>query len=206
MLRFSRGIRKYFGDVFLKNVCLVQVKILHLQWNKETMEGNGKRSLLYCRYMNLEQKAAGIKSLVEHLIAADKDVFLIEVRLKPGNSIQVFVDADAGLPLSKCVAYNRALYKKIEEAGIFKDGDFSLEVSSPGLDEPLKLERQYFKNIGRSVEVVLKDGGKITGKLLAAGAEIVVEETRGKGKKQEVQQHVLSFDQIKSTKIQIVFN
>jgi ribosome maturation factor RimP len=192
--------------MILKIVCSVSGKILHLQRNKETIEGNGKRSLLYCRYMNLEQKAAGIKDLAEQLIAADKNVFLVDVKLKPGNNIQVFVDADAGLPLSKCVEYNRVLYKQLDESGMFADGDFSLEVSSPGLDEPLKLERQYLKNIGRNVEVVLKDGGKITGKLLSAGAEIIVEETRGKGKKQEVLQHALSFDQIKSTKIQIVFN
>ena len=56
------------------------------------------------------------------------------------------------------------------------------------------------------VEVVLKDGRKVEGKLLSAGTDVVVEETKGKGKKQEVLQHSLLFDDIKSTKIQIVFN
>jgi ribosome maturation factor RimP len=73
------------------------------------------------------------------------------------------------------------------------------------LDEPLKLPRQYQKNIGRAVEVVLKDGRKISGKLLAAEPDIIVEETKGKGKKQETVQHTFSLDQIKTTKIQIVF-
>jgi ribosome maturation factor RimP len=156
--------------------------------------------------MNIEQKAAKIKQLAEEVISRDPDSFLVDVKLKPGNNIQVFADADAGLPLSRCIAYNKALYKLIEEATLFNEGDFELEVSSPGLEEPLKLNRQYQKNIGRLVEVVLKDGRKITGKLLSAMDEIVVEETKGKGKKQEVLKHMLLFDDIKSTKIQIVFN
>ncbi len=156
--------------------------------------------------MNIEQKTAKIKQLTEELISKDPDCFVVDVKLKPGNNIQVFVDADAGLPLGRCIGYNKALYKQIEQAALFNEGDFELEVSSPGLEEPLKLNRQYQKNIGRLVEVVLKDGRKITGKLLAAGNEVVVEETKGKGKKQEVLQHTLLFDDIKSTKIQIVFN
>jgi ribosome maturation factor RimP len=78
-------------------------------------------------------------------------------------------------------------------------------VSSPGLDEPLKMPRQYQKNIGRAVEIVLKDGRKVTGKLLAAEPAVLIEETKGKGKKQEIVQHTIPLDQIKTTKIQIVF-
>lgn len=156
--------------------------------------------------MNIEQKAARIRQFVEEIISKDPDCFLVDVKLNPGNNIQVFVDADAGLPLSRCIAYNRALYKQIEEAALFQDGDFALEISSPGLEEPLKLSRQYKKNIGRLVEVILKDGRKIEGKLLSAADQVVVEETKGKGKKQEILQHTLLFDDIKSTKIQIVFN
>lgn len=182
------------------------VIVVSLRRIKETVEGNDKRSLLYFNYMNIDQKAARIKAFVEEIISKDPDCFLIDVKLKPGNNIQVFIDADAGLSLSRCIAYNRALYKQIEEAALFNEGDFALEVSSPGLEEPLKLNRQYQKSIGRLVEVVLKDGRKIEGKLLIAGNQIVVEETKGKGKKQEILQHTLLFDDIKSTKIQIVFN
>lgn len=156
--------------------------------------------------MNIEQKTTKIRELAEAVILPDTDCFLVDVKLKPGNNIQVFVDADAGLPLSRCISYNKAIYKLIEEANLFAEGDFELEVSSPGLEEPLKLSRQYQKNLGRLVEVVLKDGRKIAGKLIGAGEQVQVEETKGKGKKQEVLQHTLSFDDIKSTKIQIVFN
>jgi ribosome maturation factor RimP len=118
----------------------------------------------------------------------------------------VFIDGDKGISIEKLVQYNRKLYKEIEETNMFPNGDFSLEVSSPGLDEPLKLFRQYVKNIGRFVEVTEIDGSKKEGKLISAAKnEIVVEETKGKGKKQEITQHTIPFENIKTTKIQIKF-
>jgi ribosome maturation factor RimP len=101
---------------------------------------------------------------------------------------------------------NRKMYKQIEELGLYPDGDFSLEVSSPGLDEPLKLHRQYLKNLGRTVEVVRADGTKTEGVLKDVGeASVVVEEVRGKSKKKETVSHMIPFEQIKTTKIQVTF-
>ena len=69
----------------------------------------------------------------------------------------------------------------IEEAAIYPEGDFSLEVSSPGITEPLKLQRQYTKNIGRDVEIVFKDGTTKEGTLLeVAEADIILEHKEGK--------------------------
>lgn len=140
------------------------------------------------------------------LLAEDPGYFLVEVKINPTNNIKVFLDADTGVSIDKCVKYNRALYKLVEESGIFPDGNFSLEVSSPGLDEPLKLIRQYIKNTGRNVEVLLQDGSKVEGKLMAVtDAAIQVEEVKGKNKKQEVLEHTIRIDNIKTTKIQIQF-
>ena len=144
--------------------------------------------------------------MIGTIIAGDSHYFLVEVKIRPTNNIQVFLDGDAGIPIEKCVTYNRQLYKMIEETGLFPADDFSLEVSSPGLDEPLRLLRQYRKNIGRKVEVLLKDGVKTEGVLKAVtDTSIDVEETRGKAKKKEIIQHNFPFESIKSTKIQIVF-
>ena len=89
----------------------------------------------------------------------------------------------------------------MEESSFFPNGDFSLEVSSPGLDEPLKLHRQYLKNIGRFVEVTGNDGIKKEGKLLTVTEEeIIVEEEKGKGKKKEIVQHTIPFDKYKNNK------
>jgi ribosome maturation factor RimP len=156
--------------------------------------------------MSIEDQIQALEQKVEQLIRDEPGVFLVEIRIKPANNVKVFIDADTGVSIEKLVQYNRRLYKDIDENGFFPGGDFSLEVSSPGLDEPLKLKRQYLKNIGRYVEVLKTDDSTTEGKLLSATEiEIVVEEEKGKNKKKEIINHIIPFDNIKSTKIQIKF-
>jgi len=144
--------------------------------------------------------------MMQALLAGEPLYFLVEVRIKPTNNIKVFLDGDQGISIEKCVQYNRALYKQLEESGLFPGDDFSLEVSSPGLDEPLKSLRQYKKNIGRQVEILLQDGSKKEGRLIEVSEDgIIMEETKGRNKKKEVISHAFLFDNIKTTKIQIVF-
>ncbi|MEK7224285.1 MAG: ribosome maturation factor [Bacteroidota bacterium] len=169
-------------------------------------EGDEVRSLLLLGPMNTESQIQAIEQKIKVLIGTEPDLFLVEVRIKPTNNIKVFIDGDNGVSIERLVQYNRRLYKEIEENNMYPNGDFSLEVSSPGLDEPLKLYRQYVKNTGRAVEVIKKDGIKAEGKLVSvAETAIQLEEQRGKGKKMETVQHTISFDDIKTTKIQIKF-
>ena len=154
--------------------------------------------------MNIDSQIQAIEQKVMALIDPDPENFLVEVKIRPGNNIKIFVDADRGMSIDKLAQYNRNLYRQIEESGLFPNNDFSLEISSPGLDEPLKLRRQYLKNIGRYVEIVLKSGIKTEGKLMnATDEEVVIEEEKGNKKKKEIIQHSLSYDDIKTTKIQI---
>ena len=156
--------------------------------------------------MNEEAQIKEIELRIKNLIQADPAVFLVEVRIKPVNNIKVFIDGDQGVSIEKLVQYNRRLYKQLEEENLYPEGDFSLEISSPGLDEPLKLNRQYSKNIGRFVEVTDLNDVKREGKLISASdGEIVIEEIKGKGKKMETVQHTIPFSEIKTTKIQIKF-
>lgn len=151
--------------------------------------------------------------MVATMLEGNEDYFLVDLRIRPGNSIKIILDADSGVTIDKCVDYNRYLYKQLEASGLFPDGDFSLEVSSAGIDEPLKFDRQYKKNIGRQVEVVLKDGTRREGKLAAADETgLTLEETKGAqpgakptGKKKEVIVHNIPFSDIKTTKVQVVF-
>jgi ribosome maturation factor RimP len=163
--------------------------------------------------MTIDEQIRIIEQKVEKLIRDEPEVFLVEVRIKPTNNIKVFVDADHGMSIETLVQYNRKLYKELEESAFFPNGDFSLELSSPGLTEPIKLHRQYLKNIGRNVEVTMKDGVKTEGKLVAvSGERVVIEEMKGKtvhgrptGKKNEIVTHTIAFDNIKTTTIQIKF-
>jgi ribosome maturation factor RimP len=156
--------------------------------------------------MQLETQIQAIEQKINTLLEAHPTHFLVDVWVKPTNNIKVFIDADEGVNLSNLIEYNRKLYKDLEESGMYPDGNFSLEVSSPGLDEPLKKRRQYKKNIGRFVDITLVDGTKKEGKLLEATEDsVLIEWEEGKGKKKETKQESILFDQIKTTKIQIKF-
>lgn len=147
-----------------------------------------------------------IKNLLNPLLEAEPGDFLVSIRIKPVNNIKIFIDSDTGMSIEKCVKYNRALYAIIEEKGMFEDGNFSLEISSPGVDEPLRLHRQYLKNIGRNVLVTFEDATEKEGKLLAVtDSDIIIEQKTGKGKKAETKQFVIPFENIKSTTVQIQF-
>ncbi|MCB9047397.1 MAG: ribosome maturation factor [Chitinophagales bacterium] len=130
------------------------------------------------------------------------DMFIVNIKNKATNNIKLYIDADGGMSISKCAEVNRKLYKLIEESEMFPDGDFSLEVSSPGVDEPLVSERQYKKNIGRKVLVTLQDGTEREGKMTQAGAEEIVLEVPVP-KKKEVTIVNIPISDIKKTVVQI---
>lgn len=147
-----------------------------------------------------------IEKLINELLSVEPEYFLIEIKLKPTNNIKVYIDGDKGISIEKCVWFNRLLYKKIDESALFPAGDFSLEISSPGVDKPLKLFRQYAKNIGRNIEIAFNDGSTKEGKLLqVTNNDIIIEQITGKGKKTEKQQLVIPFSNIKTTTVQIQF-
>lgn len=144
--------------------------------------------------------------MLNSILAEEPEYFLVSVRIKPTNNIKVFIDGDNGITIEKCVRFNRKLYKLIGETGMYPEGEFSLELSSPGVDEPLKMHRQYLKNIGREVEVIFADDTRKQGKLLAVTeADIIIGHTEGKNKKAVTQQLVIPFNNIKSTTVQIKF-
>ena len=147
-----------------------------------------------------------IENLVAQLLLETEDIFLVSVKVKPTNNIKVYLDADSGLSIDRCVKINRQMYRFIEENAWYPDGNFSLEVSSPGIDEPLQLNRQYKKNIGRRVEVTTHDETKQEGKLLTVSEEtMTIEYMEGKNKKAVIVTKEIPFDQVKQTIVLIAF-
>ena len=154
--------------------------------------------------MTQDTQILAVEKLVEPLLK--DDIFLVYIKIKPTNNYKIYLDADSGLGIEKCIKINRALYKIMEEMGMYPDGDFSLEVSSPGLDEPLKLLRQYKKNVGRDIEVVTNNDMKKEGKLTTVTEEkITIEYTEGKGRKAVLKTDEINLIDIKQTKVQIKF-
>ena len=155
-------------------------------------------------FVNITMDAVTFVSQKIEELCADSALFLIDVKVQPTNNIKVYMDGDQGINIEACTKLNRSLYKAIEEEGLFPEGDFSLEVSSPGVDEPLKQLRQYHKNVGRSVEVTKNDQTKELGILKAVNEEaITLEKTLGK--KKEILLSEIPFSDIKKTIVQITF-
>lgn len=158
-----------------------------------------------------------LENMIHVLLEEMPGYFLVQVRIKPTNNIKVFLDGDSGITIETCIKINRRLYTIIEEQQVFPDGDFSLEVSSPGVGEPLLKKRQYLRNIGRQVRVEAVAGSSLVsgadgmvneleGELKSVDdAGIEVEVTSGKGKKMLVKQYPILFNNIKSTSVQIKF-
>lgn len=154
----------------------------------------------------MEERIQQIETLISQILADEPTYFLVSVKIKPANNIKVFFDGDEGISIEKCVKFNRALYKMIEEKAWYPEGDFSLEISSAGIGEPLLLHRQYLKNVGRDLEIVFTDDSVKIGTLVAVTAEdILIQSTEGKGKKAVTQQLLIPFNNIKSTTVQIKF-
>lgn len=145
-----------------------------------------------------------IKLLTEQLLT-DTDMFVVQIKIKPTNNVKVYLDADDGLSISKSAAVNRKLYALLESEQLFPDGDFSLEVSSPGIDEPLKSIRQYKKNIGRTLAVTTADGTEKTGVLKEMDDERLVLEVRISPKKKETAPVEIALADITKAVVQVVF-
>jgi ribosome maturation factor RimP len=147
-----------------------------------------------------------IEEFVKNFITESKDLFVVDIKIAPGNKVTVLLDGDKGVTIDNCTVINRALYKFIEEKAVFGNSNFSLEVSSFGVDTPLQLLRQYKKNIGRNIEVILNDGTKKEGMLTEVNEdEIKIEQKTGKGNKMAKQTTTILFNQIKHTTVLVTF-
>lgn len=112
-----------------------------------------------------------IQQTIENIIqTANPDVYIVEMKLhKGGRSVLLIrVDTDNGVKLEECIDLNRKVGKYLEDADIF-DFEYNLEVTSPGVGEPLLLPRQYLKEIGHRLRVILSaDASVIEGTLASA--------------------------------------
>lgn len=155
-----------------------------------------------------EAALTGIENFLNRYISKWPDIFLVDLRMVHGaNKITVLLDGDSGINIDKCAEVNRALYKFVEEDNVFNGENFSMEVSSPGIDRPLKLLRQYARNVGRNIEVTKKDMTKVTGKLLKAGeSEVCIEREVKQTKKQTEKIEVnIPFSDISQVKVLVTF-
>lgn len=153
--------------------------------------------------MGIEKR---VTELVEEKIADRPDLFLVDVKMHSNGKLIIHVDGDQGINIQDCAAISRHVGYHLEEENAIENA-YNLEVSSPGIDTPLRLLRQYQKNIGRSVTLKMMDGSKREGVLLAASEnELSLSETiKEKGKKATQVETKIPLEQIIETKVLISF-
>lgn len=145
------------------------------------------------------------KKLIEEKVIeflGEGDLFLVEVKVSKNNNINIFIDGDNGVRIQDCIE----LSKKLEECLDRETEDFELNVSSFGLEEALQLQRQYVKNIGRSLQVETEETS-VTGKLIEANEESFTIELNPKGKKAKESEKTKTYkySEIKTAKVVISF-
>ena len=147
-----------------------------------------------------------LEGLIAEWLQHQPDHFLVEVKWLPGNKVQVFMDAEKGIKIETCVEVSRYKENHIDDNGWLGE-KYVLEVSSPGMDAPLKTLRQYQRRIGRELSVVKTDGVKLEGTLKELNEEGLQLEVVKlvKGKVVETNLHQIPFTDIKTAKLKFNF-
>lgn len=165
----------------------------------------GQTVPFFITLVDTEAIKSKIAEWLEEKFRQEPEYFLVDVKMQ-GKVLAVFLEGDNGIAIDKCVEFSRHLSRHLDEESLF-GGNFILEVSSPGTDNPFKLLRQYKKNIGKEVSVVKFDGMRIDGVLRSADDQKVTVETevKVKGKVTETKVHEILLTEIKSTKPNLNF-
>jgi ribosome maturation factor RimP len=145
----------------------------------------------------------------ERIDELNRDLFIVELSISASNAIQLEIDSETGsVSIDDCIRVSRNIEHNLDR----EEQDFELSVSSAGIDRPLRVWKQYPKNVGRSLKIKTTDGQKLEGTLLKVETEFIeigFEETiavEGKKKKEKVNQVVrLDFDHIQEARIVVSF-
>ncbi len=148
-----------------------------------------------------------VSTLVDEALKENESLFLIDLKTGEDNSIRVIVDGDEGVPLSECIRISRHVEHNLNR----EEEDFSLEVTSPSITDPIQEKRQYNKNVGRILQIKT-EAGSFEGKLTEIiDDQLVLQwKTRepkpiGKGKITVEKREIFPIENISEAKVKIIF-
>lgn len=149
-----------------------------------------------------------VEELLEDFLTTRDDLFLVELKISATDDITVILDGDNGVSIQDCLDASRAIENNLDR----DVHDFSLQVMSSGVTEPLKFPRQFRKNIGRELETTLLNDEKLKGELVEADDNRIVlllkyrkpKET-GKGKVNVEEEKPIPYSEIKKAVIVLKF-
>ena len=168
----------------------------------------GTKSPLFLYFiLRFKMNQTKVLDLVNEALALNESLYLIDLSISTTNKIQVTVDGDNGVPLSECIRISRNVEHNFDR----EEEDFSLEVSTPDIAHPLKVKRQYIKNINRILKVKTSEQ-EFEGTLIEVDEDKIVLNWKarepkpiGKGKVTVNKSVIISYKDIKEAKVKIVF-
>ena len=173
------------------------------------MNYRGQRAPLFCALPSSKMNVSEIIDAIGSEIVA-RNCYIVDVTISKDNDVEVTIESEEGtVELDDCVAISRYFESKFDR----EKEDYSLTVTSAGLDQPFKVLKQYQKAVGKKVEVMLKGGRKMVATLTAADEESITlsytakEAVEGKKKKELVEHNdTFTMDQVNSVRPHIEFN
>lgn len=157
--------------------------------------------------MDMEFKKK-IERLLEDFLENREDLFLIDLKISAKDDVTIILDGDEGVTLQDCLDASRAVEFNMDREA----HDFSLQVMSAGLSEPLSMPRQFKKNIGRSLDILLQNDTRIEGELTKVEEDSITLLLRyrkpkevGKGKIDVEEEKIIHFQDIKKALVTIKF-
>lgn len=167
----------------------------------------GMKGTLSPLFLYFKMNETKVRDLVEEALALNKSLYLVELVISANNKIQIVIDGDNGVPLSECIRISKSVDNNFDR----EEEDFSLEVSTPDIAHPLKLKRQYIKNISRILKVKTSTE-EFEGTLTEADEDKIVLTWKarepkpiGKGKVTVTKTATIEYKDIKEAKVKIVF-
>jgi len=163
----------------------------------------GRESPLFMFMVNQEK----VKELLQEALDENPSLYLIDLMFLKDNRIKVIVDGDSGIPLSECVRISRNIEHNLDREEV----DFALEVTSPDIAHPLKVKRQYIKNLTRTLKVKTQDQeyegvlNEVTEDTITLNWKVREPKPIGKGKHTVEKMAKISFEDIVEAKVKIIF-
>ena len=168
------------------------------------LNNEGSAASLFLYSMTFKEK---VKKLVDEGLAEHPDLFLIDMTITDSYKIIVTLDGDNGVQLQDCINVSRVIENNLDR----EEQDFALEVASAGVSAPLKLVRQYRKNIGRTLKIKTSSE-TIEAKLLEVTDENITVEWSsrepkkiGKGKETVLHNEKIAYSDIIEAVVTIIF-
>ena len=149
-----------------------------------------------------------VLQLLNEALLEKPEIFLIDLSVSDSYKIIVTLDGDNGVILQDCIDISKAIDSTIDREEI----DYALEVASVGVGSPLKLVRQYIKNIGRTL-IVKTETETIEAELVDANQDFITlswstrePKKLGKGKETVQKRQEISYSEIKEAVVTVNFN